>query len=117
MRELAARGWEVTGTVRREGRTELHAIADTHDGRFQIEQLDIADDAGIQRHRRSDEPVGRVTVDVFTQVMIPRPGAPSNWLLLISSEQPAAWFVRTSSLGPDVGAAVSRPVGSTGWSY
>ncbi len=96
VRELAARGWDVTGTVRGDGRTELHEIAEAHGGRIRVEQLDITDDAGIQRLRGRfndasldllfisagiadpDEPVGRVTADVFTQVMLTNALAPMH---------------------------------------
>jgi len=94
VRELAARGWDVTGTVRGDGRTELHALADAADGRIQVEQLDITDDDGIERLRGRcedgsldllfinagiadpDVPVGAVTAEVFTQVMITNALAP-----------------------------------------
>ncbi|MBN8808056.1 MAG: SDR family oxidoreductase [Sphingomonas sp.] len=39
--EFAHRGWHVIGTVRGDARTELHALADTHPGRIEIERLDI----------------------------------------------------------------------------
>jgi len=63
-------------------------LAETSGGRIHVEQLDITDDVGIQRLRSrwddagldllfvnagiadSDEPVGNVTADVFTQVMV-----------------------------------------------
>src|SRR6478609_41495 len=85
VRELASRGWFVTGTVRGDGRTELHALADAADGRIRVEQLDITDDDGIERLRgRCDDgsldllfvnagiadpdvPVGSVSAEVFTQ--------------------------------------------------
>lgn len=96
MRELAARGWDVTGTVRGTARTELHALADEAGGRIRVEQLDITDDGAIERLRaRSedggldllfinagitdpDEPVGNVTADVFTEVMITNALAPMH---------------------------------------
>lgn len=94
VRELASRGWFVTGTVRGDGRTELHALADAADGRIRVEQLDITDDDGIERLRgRCDDgsldllfvnagiadpdvPVGSVSAEVFTQVMITNALAP-----------------------------------------
>lgn len=94
VRELAARGWDVTGTVRGDARTELHALADTAEGRIRVEQLDITDDDGIASLRGRcaegsldllfvnagiadpDEPVGAVTADVFTEVMITNALAP-----------------------------------------
>jgi NAD(P)-dependent dehydrogenase (short-subunit alcohol dehydrogenase family) len=94
VRELAARGWDVTGTVRGDARTELHALADTAGGRIRVEQLDITDDDGIASLRGRcaegsldllfvnagvadpDEPVGTVSADVFTEVMITNALAP-----------------------------------------
>ena len=96
VRELAARGWDVTGTVRGDGRTELHALDDAADGRIQVEQLDITDDEGIERLRGRcedgsldllfinagiadpDVPVGTVTAGVLTQVMITNALAPMH---------------------------------------
>jgi NAD(P)-dependent dehydrogenase (short-subunit alcohol dehydrogenase family) len=39
--ELASRGWHVVATVRGTVRTALHDLADRHDGRVAIEDLDI----------------------------------------------------------------------------
>ncbi len=39
--EFLARGWTVTGTVRGEGRTELHELAERHGDRLAIETVDI----------------------------------------------------------------------------
>lgn len=39
--EFLRRGWEVVGTVRGQGRTPLHDLADTHPGRLEVESLDI----------------------------------------------------------------------------
>ena len=96
VREFAARGWDVTGTIRGDGRTELHALAEASGGRIQVEQLDITDNGGIQRLRGRcddgsldllfinagiadpDEPVGKVTAEVFTQVMVTNALAPMH---------------------------------------
>jgi NAD(P)-dependent dehydrogenase (short-subunit alcohol dehydrogenase family) len=45
--EFLARGWHVIGTVRGTARTDLHALADRHPGRVEIEALDITDPALI----------------------------------------------------------------------
>lgn len=39
--EFLKKGWSVLGTVRGPNRTELHALADAHPGRVEIESLDI----------------------------------------------------------------------------
>ncbi len=94
VREFAARGWDVTGTVRGDGRTELHSLAEASGGRIRVEQLDITDDGGIQRLRDRrddasldllfinagitdpDEPVGNVAAEVFNRVMVTNALAP-----------------------------------------
>lgn len=45
--EFLARDWNVIGTVRGGGRTGLHALADRHPGRVEIEALDLTDPAQI----------------------------------------------------------------------
>lgn len=40
-KEWAASGWQVTATVRGDGRTALHDLADTIDGAIEIETVDI----------------------------------------------------------------------------
>ncbi|WP_055547215.1 SDR family NAD(P)-dependent oxidoreductase [Streptomyces sp. NBRC 110028] len=39
--EYLTRGWNVTATVRGDGRTELHDLADSADGRLTVEKVDI----------------------------------------------------------------------------
>ena len=39
--EFLTKGWNVIGTVRDGGRTKLHELADEHQGRIEIETLDI----------------------------------------------------------------------------
>lgn len=41
--EFLTRGWNVVGTVRGDGRTKLHDLADAHGDRVGIEQLDITE--------------------------------------------------------------------------
>ncbi len=41
--EFLKKGWNVVGTVRGSGRTELHDLADEHPGRIEIESLDITE--------------------------------------------------------------------------
>jgi NAD(P)-dependent dehydrogenase (short-subunit alcohol dehydrogenase family) len=96
VRELSARGWDVTGTVRGDGRTELHTLAESSGGRIRVEQADITVDADIHRLRDRfaagsldllfinagvtdpDEPVGNVGAEVFTRVMVTNALAPMH---------------------------------------
>jgi NAD(P)-dependent dehydrogenase (short-subunit alcohol dehydrogenase family) len=41
--EFLKKGWNVVGTVRGSGRTELHDLADEHPGRIEIESLNITE--------------------------------------------------------------------------
>jgi NAD(P)-dependent dehydrogenase (short-subunit alcohol dehydrogenase family) len=43
VQELLERGWDVTGTVRGEKKTELHALAEKHGGRLHVGHVDITD--------------------------------------------------------------------------
>lgn len=50
--EYLRRGWHVTGTVRRTGRTALHRVADRSKGRLAVEKVDIVKPAQIAALRR-----------------------------------------------------------------
>ncbi|KYH43170.1 3-oxoacyl-ACP reductase [Branchiibius sp. NY16-3462-2] len=94
VRELSDHGWEVTGTVRGDRRTELHDLADEPGRTIHIESVDITDDAQIDRLREQfspaeldlifinagitdpDVPVGEVSADVFSTVMVTNALAP-----------------------------------------
>lgn len=39
--EFLKKGWNVVGTVRGSVRTQLHDLADVHEGRLEIQSLDI----------------------------------------------------------------------------
>ncbi len=41
--EFLKKGWNVVGTVKGSGRTELHDLADEHPGRIEIESLDVTE--------------------------------------------------------------------------
>jgi NAD(P)-dependent dehydrogenase (short-subunit alcohol dehydrogenase family) len=41
--EFLKKGWNVVGTVRGNARTKLHALADQHEGRVEIECLDVTE--------------------------------------------------------------------------
>ncbi len=49
--EFLRRGWDVTGTVRGHGQTQLHELVEEHAGRLAIESLDIIDRLQIQALR------------------------------------------------------------------
>jgi NAD(P)-dependent dehydrogenase (short-subunit alcohol dehydrogenase family) len=86
--EYAKRGRRVIGTVRGEGRTGLHDLADASDGRVAVEHLDMTDPASLAALRdrlvdrpldllfvnagitRGDIPIGQVPDDMFTEVML-----------------------------------------------
>ncbi len=88
--EFLKRGWNVIGTVRGGTRTPLHELAEAHEGRLEIEILDInePDQLAALRHRLSgrvldalfvnagttthNEPVhiGDVTTEEFMRVMV-----------------------------------------------
>ena len=88
--EFLKRGWNVVGTVRGNTRTELHDLADEHQGRVQIESLDITEpDQTVALHDRlvgrnfdilfvnagttnknQDETIADVSTDEFVRVMV-----------------------------------------------
>ena len=45
--EFLKRGWHVVGTVRGHGKTRLHDLAETSDGRLAIETVDVTDPAQV----------------------------------------------------------------------
>ncbi len=87
--EFAKRRWNVVATVRGSSRTKLHDLADEHEGRIDIELLDITqpDQTGALRSRLSDrafdilfvnagtanmkdETVANVATDEFARVLV-----------------------------------------------
>ncbi|WNV83551.1 SDR family NAD(P)-dependent oxidoreductase [Umezawaea sp. Da 62-37] len=86
--EYLDRGWQVTATVRGAARTGLHDLADASGGRLTVEEVDIAvpEQVTALRERigdrkfdllfvnagitQGDVPVGDVTTESFTEVMI-----------------------------------------------
>lgn len=87
--EFAKKGWQVTGTVREDGRTGLNDIADTYAGQVTIERLDITKpdqiaalrdrlaggfdmlfvNAGTANHDQT-ETIAETTDDEFVRVML-----------------------------------------------
>lgn len=86
--EYVSRGWCVTATVRGDGRTALHDLADSADGRVTVEKLDITvpEDVAALRARvagrvfdllfvnaaisNGDVPVADVSTETFNHVMV-----------------------------------------------
>lgn len=92
--EFLGRGWRVVGTVRGSGRTKLHDLADEHQGRLEIELLDITQPGEIaalhdRLHKRlqgrgfdmlfvnagtansnQGESIAQVSTDEFVRVMV-----------------------------------------------
>src|SRR6185312_11831170 len=54
--EYLARGWQVVATVRGLARTELHALAESSDGRLTVDTLDITVPEQIASLRERLEP-------------------------------------------------------------
>ncbi|WP_225770646.1 SDR family NAD(P)-dependent oxidoreductase [Inquilinus sp. Marseille-Q2685] len=93
--EWLARGWTVLATVRGAGRTALHELADSSNGRLTVETLEMTDPAAVDalRDRLSrraldllfvnaavangaSERVDRVTTEEFSRVMVTNALAP-----------------------------------------
>ena len=88
--EFLKQGWNVVGTVRGNGRTELHDLADANAGRVEIEALDITEPSQIAALRdrlsergfdmlfvnagtantNQDETISEVSTEEFVNVMI-----------------------------------------------
>ncbi|TWH46786.1 SDR family NAD(P)-dependent oxidoreductase [Sporomusa sp. KB1] len=89
VRELLERGWKVTGTVRDQKRTQLHALAEQYQEHLEIEHVDITEtnqiavlknrlssrsfdllfvNAGITNDRY--ETIGEVPTEKFVHVMV-----------------------------------------------
>ncbi|WP_371364626.1 hypothetical protein SRRS_52670 [Sporomusa rhizae] len=89
VQELLERGWKVTGTVRDEKRTQVHALAEQHQEHLEIEHVDITEtnqiaalknrlsgrnfdllfvNAGITNERY--ETIGEVSTEEFVHVMV-----------------------------------------------
>lgn len=116
---FARRGWQVVGTVRGTGRTPLHELADAHPGRVMVEALDI-DDAGSIAGLRSrldgrrldmlfvnagtttrdqDVPVGLVSTEEFTRVMLTNALGPMRVIELFQDLVPVDGLIGAMSSG------------------
>jgi len=116
--EFLTKGWHVVGTVRGDGRTKLHDLADAHAGRVAIEQLDIcAPDqiAGLRQRlsgRHVDmlfvnagvtnnpvETIGEVTTEEFTRVMVTNALSPMRVIESLEHLVPASGLIGAMSSG------------------
>jgi NAD(P)-dependent dehydrogenase (short-subunit alcohol dehydrogenase family) len=87
--EFLNKGWNVVGTVRGSGRTNLHDLADEYEGRVEIESLDITEPdqiAALQARlsgrsfdilfvnagtaNANDEPIVDVSTEEYARVMV-----------------------------------------------
>lgn len=88
--EFVKQGWQVVGTVRESGRTDLHTLADAHPDQVTIAPLDITEPEQISAlheqlsnrvldilfvnsgiaNRDASAPIAQVSADEFMQVML-----------------------------------------------
>ncbi|WP_191058596.1 SDR family NAD(P)-dependent oxidoreductase [Geminicoccus harenae] len=114
-----AKGWHVIGTVRTGVRSDLHALADDYDGQVDIETLDINEPEQIRglRDRLSgttldilfvnagttthDEhvPIGRVSTEEFTRVMVTNALSPMRAIEALQDLVPADGLIGAMSSG------------------
>lgn len=117
--EFLKRGWNVVGTVRGGGRTELHDLADAYEGRVEIEQLDIIEQHQIAAlHDRlsgrsfdillvnagtananQDETIAEVSTDEFVRVMVTNALAPMRVVEALQDLVPAHGLIGVMSSG------------------
>ena len=116
--EFLERGWTVVGTVRGDGRTKLHDLADTFPGRVAIEHVDICepDQVAALRGRLSgrvfdilfvnagvtndvNETIADVTTQEFVRVMVTNSLSPMRVLESLEGCVPATGLVGVMSSG------------------
>ena len=117
--EFLKKGWNVVGTVRAGTRTALHDLAEGHEGRVEIETLDInaPDQLAALRHRLSgrtfdvlfvnagttthDEHVhdGDVTTEEFMRVMVTNALSPMRVIEALQDLVPVTGLIGAMSSG------------------
>ena len=117
--EFLNKGWNVIGTVRAGTRTKLHDLAEDHEGRLEIETLDIneRDQIAALRNRLSgraldvlfvnagttthDEhvPIGEVTTEEFMRVMVTNALSPMRVVEALQDLVPAKGLIGAMSSG------------------
>lgn len=113
------RGWNVIGTVRAVGRTDLHQLADGHPEKVRVEALDINIEDQIEalRIRLADKrldmlfvnagtttqdplaQVGAVSADEFTRVMLTNALGPMRVIDALQANVPADGLIGVMSSG------------------
>ena len=117
--EFLKKGWNVIGTIRAGTRTKLHDLAEDHEGRVEIETLDIneRDQIAALRNRLSgrvldmlfvnagttthDEHVhiGGVTTEEFMRVMVTNAPSPMRIIEVLRDLVPAEGLIGAMSSG------------------
>ncbi len=117
--ECLKKGWNVVGTVRGGGRTELHELAEEHRGRVEVESLDITepDQIAALRDRLSGrrfdmlfvnagvangnphESVAEVSTEAFIRVMVTNALSPMRVLEGLQDLVPADGLIGVMSSG------------------
>lgn len=127
--EYAGRGWQVTGTVRAAG-TGLHKLAETADGRIEIEKVDIAEpdqvaalrsrldgraldlllvNAGISNGREAT--IGEIPTETFVDVMVTNALSPLRVVEALQDLVPVGGTIAVMSSG--LGSVANNETG--GW--
>lgn len=117
--EFLKRGWNVTGTVRGNARTELHDLAEANAGRVAIEQLDVTEQEQISALRdrlsghqfeilfvnagtantNQHENIGDVSTEQFMRVMLTNALAPMRVIEALQGMVPAHGLIGAMSSG------------------
>ena len=127
--EYLKRGWRVVGTVRGDGRTPLHDLADRSDGRVEIETIDITVpsqitalrqrldrrrfdllfvNAGIT-NQKPEETVAEVSTEEFVRVMITNALSPMRVVEALADLAPPTGVIGVMSSGQ--GSVANNTVG------
>ena len=117
--EFLKKGWNVVGTVRTGTRTKLHDLAEDHEGRVEIETLDINEqnqiaalrnrlsgrvldilfvNAGTTTHEEHVR-IGDVTTEEFMRVMVTNALSPMRAIEALQDLVPAAGLIGAMSSG------------------
>ena len=117
--EFLKKGWNVVGTVREgSGRTGLHELGDEHQGRLEIETLDICEQAQVTNLRKRldgrhfdvlfvnagttnlyTETIGEVSTEEFIRVMLTNALCPMRVVEALKDLVPADGLIGVMSSG------------------
>jgi NAD(P)-dependent dehydrogenase (short-subunit alcohol dehydrogenase family) len=128
--EYLKRGWHVVGTVRGTGKTGLHALADSAEGKVEIETLDIVEPeeiAALRTHLASRsfdllfvnagisngpaETIGNISTEEFIRLMVTNTLSPMRVIEAFESLVPPAGTIGVMSSG--LGSVANNETG--GW--